>query len=61
MSLSALLELVKVKSFDDAIKITAKNIDDHHGNLPKHKFRCSVLGRQTFADAVVKYRAQKIK
>lgn len=35
MSLSALLELVKIKSFDDAIKNTAKNIDNHHGNLPK--------------------------
>ena len=58
-STSALSELAKGKSLDDATKITAKDIDDYLGNLPKHKFHCSILGHQALADAVAKYRAQK--
>ena len=58
-STSALSELAKGKSLDDATKITAKDIDDYLGNLPKHKSHCSILGHQALADAVAKYRAQK--
>lgn len=58
-STSALSELAKGKTLDEATKITAKDIDDYLGNLPKHKFHCSVLGHQALADAVAKYRAQK--
>ena len=58
-STSALSELAKGKTLDDATKITAKDIDDYLGNLPKHKFHCSVLGHQALADAVAKYRTQK--
>lgn len=55
-STSALSELVKGKSLDDALKISAKDIDDYLGNLPKHKFHCSVLGHEALEDAVNKYR-----
>ena len=58
-STSALSELAKGKTLDEATQISAKDIDDYLGNLPKHKFRCSVLGHQALADAVEKYRAQK--
>ena len=57
-STSALSELAKGKTLDEAVKITAKDIDDYLGNLPKHKFHCSVLGHQALADAVKNYRAQ---
>ena len=58
-STSALSELAKGKTLDEAVKISAKDIDDYLGNLPKHKFHCSVLGHQALADAVKNYRAQK--
>ena len=58
-STSALSELAKGKTLDEATKISAKDIDDYLGNLPKHKFHCSILGHQALSDAVEKYRAQK--
>ena len=58
-STSALSEMIKGKTINEALKIDAKAIDDYLGNLPKHKFHCSVLGHQALADAVNNYRVQK--
>lgn len=58
-STSALSELAKGKTLDEALKITAKDIDDYLGNLPKHKFHCSVLGHEALAEAIKNYRAEK--
>ena len=58
-STSALSELAKGKTLDDAIKITAEDIDNYLGKLPKHKFHCSILGHDALRDAVEKYREQK--
>ena len=55
-STSALSELAKGKTLDEALKITAKDIDDYLGNLPKHKFHCSILGHDALKDAISKYR-----
>lgn len=57
-STSALSELAKGKTLDEALKITAKDIDDYLGTLPKHKFHCSVLGHEALADAISNYRNQ---
>ncbi len=57
-STSALSELAKGKSLEEALEISAKDIDDYLGTLPKHKFHCSVLGHQALADAIKKYRSQ---
>ena len=40
-------------------EITAKDIDDYLGNLPKHKFHCSVLGHDALRDAINNYRSKK--
>ena len=56
-STSALSELAKGKSLEEALEISAKDIDDYLGTLPKHKFHCSVLGHQALADALKKYRS----
>ena len=58
-STSALSELAKGKTLSQALKITAKDIDDYLGNLPKHKFHCSVLGHEALAAAIENYRQQK--
>ena len=58
-STSALSELAKGKTLDEALKIDAKAIDDYLGKLPKHKFHCSILGHDALADAIGKYRAKK--
>ena len=57
-STSALSEMVKGKTMDDALKIDAKAIDDYLGNLPKHKFHCSVLGHEALEKAIEKYREE---
>ena len=58
-STSALSELAKGKTLDEALKISAKDIDDYLGNLPKHKFHCSILGHDALKDAIEKYRADR--
>lgn len=55
-STSALSELAKGKTLDEAMEISAKDIDDYLGNLPKHKFHCSVLGHEALKEAIENYR-----
>ena len=55
-STSALSEICKGKTLDEAINITAEDIDDYLGKLPKHKFHCSILGHDALRDAIEKYR-----
>ena len=55
-STSALSELAKGKTLDEVLKIDAKMIDDYLGNLPKHKFHCSVLGHDALNEAIKEYR-----
>jgi nitrogen fixation NifU-like protein len=57
-STSALSELAKGKTLDEAINITAEDIDNYLGKLPKHKFHCSVLGHEALKDAIENYRKQ---
>ena len=57
-STSALSELAKGKTLDEALQISAKDIDDYLGNLPKHKFHCSVLGHDALRNAIENYRAK---
>ena len=57
-STSALSELAKGKTLDEALKISAEDIDNYLGKLPKHKFHCSVLGHDALKDAINNYRKQ---
>ncbi len=58
-STSALSEIAKGKTLDEALKISAKDIDNFLGNLPKHKFHCSILGHDALKDAINNYRRKK--
>lgn len=55
-STSALSELAKGKTLDEALEIDAHDIDDYLGNLPKHKFHCSILGHDALKEAINNYR-----
>ena len=55
-STSALSEIAKGKTLDEALKISAEDIDDYLGKLPKHKFHCSILGHDARKDAIMNYR-----
>lgn len=57
-STSALSEIAKGKTLDEALKITAEDIDNYLGKLPKHKFHCSVLGHDALRNAIENYRNQ---
>lgn len=56
-STSALSELAKGRTLDAALAITAEEITEYLGGLPKHKFHCSVLGHEALAAAIENYRA----
>lgn len=57
-STSALSELAKGKTLDEALQIDAAAITEFLGGLPKQKIHCSVLGHEALAAAIQNYRAQ---
>lgn len=56
---SALMEIVKGKTLEEAEKITEEDIVDFLGGLPKQKLQCACLAKRTLQKAIKKYR--KIK